>query len=187
MADPLNRGPENGPESGPSILRQELSVILAPRNGLVICALVSATLLVGAFLFEHVGGMAPCSLCIWQRWAHAAIILAAMIGLLMLPSRAALLLPAAAALASFGIAGYHAGVEWQLWEGPAGCKANLAAGLRAADLVDQLLATPVVRCDDVPWSLFGLSMAGWNALVSLDISAVALLSFILGDRVARRT
>ena len=66
MADPLNRGSE----SGPSILRQELSVILAPRNGLVICALVSATLLVGAFLFEHVGGMAPCSLCIWQRWAH---------------------------------------------------------------------------------------------------------------------
>ena len=133
MADPLNRGPENGPESGPSILRQELSVILAPRNGLVICALVSATLLVGAFLFEHVGGMAPCSLCIWQRWAHLSVIAA------------------------------------------------------AADLVDQLLATPVVRCDDVPWSLFGLSMAGWNTLFSLDISAVALLSFILGDRVARRT
>ncbi len=140
MADPLNRGPENGPKSGPSILRQELSVILAPRNGLVICALVSATLLVGAFLFEHVGGMAPCSLCIWQRWAHLG-----------------------------------------------GCTASLAAGASAADLVDQLLATPVVRCDDVPWSLFGLSMAGWNALFSLDISAVALLSFILGDRVARRT
>lgn len=187
MADPLNRGPENGPESGPSILRQELSVILAPRNGLVICALVSATLLVGAFLFEHVGGMAPCSLCIWQRWAHVAVIVASMIGLVMLPARTALLLPAAAALASFGIAGYHAGVEWQLWAGPTGCTANLNAGLGAADLVDQLLATPVVRCDDVPWSLFGLSMAGWNALFSLDISAVALLSFILGDRVARRT
>ena len=99
----------------------------------------------------------------------------------MLPSRAALLLPAAAALASFGIAGYHAGVEWQLWEGPAGCTANLAAGLGAADLVDQLLATPVVRCDDVPWSLFGLSMAGWNALLSLDIAGVALLAFILAD------
>ena len=88
MADPLNRGPENGsengPESGPSILRQELSVILAPRNGLVICALVSATLLVGAFLFEHVGGMAPCSLCIWQRWAHLGVIAAAASGLCLL-------------------------------------------------------------------------------------------------------
>ena len=187
MADPLNRGPENGPESGPSILRQELSVILAPRNGLVICALVSATLLVGAFLFEHVGGMAPCSLCIWQRWAHLGVIAAAASGLLLIPPRAALLLTLAAALTSFGVAGYHAGVEWQLWEGPAGCTASLAVGASAADLVDQLLATPVVRCDDVPWSLFGLSMAGWNSLFSLDMTAVALLSFILGDRVVKRT
>ena len=187
MADPLNRGPENGPESGPSIVRQELSVILAPRNGLVICALASATLLVGAFLFEHVGGMAPCSQCIWLRWAHLGVIAAAASGLLLIPPRAALLLTLAAALTSFGVAGYHAGVEWQLWAGPSGCTASLAAGASAADLVDQLLATPVVRCDDVPWSLFGLSMAGWNVLFSLDISAVALVSFILGDRVARRT
>ena len=187
MADPLNRGPENSPESGPSILRQELSVILAPRNGLVICALVSATLLVGAFLFEHVGSMAPCSLCIWQRWAHLGVIATAASGLLFIPPRAALLLTLAAALTSFGVAGYHAGVEWRLWEGPAWCTASLAADASAADLVDQLLATPVVRCDDVPWSLFGLSMAGWNALFSLDILAVSLLSFILGDSVARRT
>ena len=187
MADPLNRGPENGPESGPSILRQELSVILAPRNGLVICALVSATLLVGAFLFEHVGGMAPCSLCIWQRWAHLGVIAAAASGLLLIPPRAALLLTLAAALTSFGVAGYHAGVEWQLWAGPSGCTASLAAGASAADLVDQLLATPVVRCDDVPWSLFGLSMAGWNMLFSLDISAVAILALIFGGRVTRQT
>ena len=183
MADPLNRGPE----SGPPTLWQELSVILAPRNGLVICALVSATLLVGAFLFEHVSGMAPCSLCIWQRWAHLGVIVAAASGLLFIPPRAALLLSLAAALNSFGVAGYHAGVEWQLWEGPTGCTVSLTAGASAADLVDQLLATPVVQCDDVPWSLFGLSMAGWNALFSLDISAVALLSFIIGDRAARQT
>ena len=187
MADPLNSGPDHGRSSGPSTLQQELSVILAPRNGLVICALVSATLLAGAFLFEHVGGMAPCSLCIWQRWPHLGVMAAAASGLLLIPPRAALLLTFAAALTSFSVAGYHAGVEWQLWAGPSGCTASLAAGASAADLVDQLLATPVVRCDDVPWSLFGLSMAGWNALFSLDISAVALLSFILGDRVARRT
>ena len=183
MADPLNRGPE----SGLSSLRQELSVILAPRNGLVICALVSATLLVGAFLFEHVGGMAPCGLCIWQRWAHLGVIAAAASGLLLIPPRAALLLTLGAALTSFAMAGYHAGVEWQLWEGPAGCTASLAADASAADLVDQLLATQVVRCDDVTWSLFGLSMAAWNAVFSLDISAVAMLSFILGDRLAIRT
>ena len=84
MADPLNSGPDHGRSSSPSILQQELSVILAPRYGLVICALVSATLLAGAFLFEHVGGMAPCSLCIWQRWAHLGVMAAAASGLLLI-------------------------------------------------------------------------------------------------------
>ena len=180
MADPLNGRP-------PSQLARELSVILAPRHGLLICGAMSAVLLIAAFLFEYVGGMAPCSLCIWQRWAHVAVIGAAMAGLFILPSRAALLLPLAAALASFGIAGYHAGVEWRFWQGPGGCTANLAADLGTADLVDALLATPVVRCDDVPWSLFGLSMAGWNALLSLDIAGVALLAFLFGGRVTRQT
>ena len=115
------------------------------------------------------------------------VIAAAVSGLLLIPPRTALLLSLAAALISFGVAGYHAGVEWQLWEGPAGCTANLAAGLGAADLVDQLLATPVVRCDDVPWSLFGLSMAGWNVLLSVDIVALAMMSFIFGDRNRTRT
>ena len=183
MADPLNTGPGRPPSS----LRAELSAILAPRHGLMICALVSAALLTTAFLFEHVGGMAPCRLCIWQRWAHLGIIAAATAGLLALPPRTGLLLTFAAAMASFGIAFYHAGVEWHLWEGPAGCTASLASGASAADLVDQLLATPVVRCDDVPWSLFGLSMAGWNALFSLDISAVAFMAFIFGDRVTGQT
>ena len=163
-------------------VKQELSVLLAPRNGLIICGLVSAALLAGAFLFEYVGGLAPCKLCIWQRWAHVGIIVAAGAGLAFLPLRTALLITMAAALTSAGIAGYHAWVEWKLWEGPSGCSSALGGNLSASDLVDSLLATPVVRCDDVPWSLFGLSMAGWNTLLSLDISGVALLSFIFGGR-----
>jgi len=181
MAGPLT------PRKPPSQLRAELSAILAPRHGLMICAAMSAALLAGAFLFEHVGGLAPCRMCIWQRWAHVAVIGAAAAGLLALPPRIGLVLTCLAALASAGLAGYHAGVEWQLWAGPAGCTAGLAGGASAADLVDQLLATPVVRCDDVPWSLFGLSMAGWNMLFSLDISAVALLALIFGGRVKRQT
>ena len=180
MVDPLTPPPR------PS-LRDELSVILAPRNGMMICAAMSAALLVAAFLFEHVGGMVPCRLCIWQRWAHVAVIAAALVAMAMLPSRVGLVLIAAAALASFGVASYHAGVEWSLWAGPAGCTANLGSGASSADLVDQLLATPVVRCDDVPWSLFGLSMAGWNALLSLDITAVAIVAFIFGGRRARQS
>ena len=181
MAGPLTPG------KPPSRLRTELSVILAPRHGLIICATMSAALLAGAFLFEYVGGLAPCRMCIWQRWAHVAVIIAAAAGLLTLPARTGLVLALLAALASAGIAGYHAGVEWQLWQGPSGCTAGLASSASAADLVDQLLATPVVRCDDVPWSLFGLSMAGWNMLFSLDISAIAILSLIFGEHVTRQT
>jgi len=181
MVDPLtSRKP-------PSQLRTELSVFLEPRRALLICAAISAMLLMGAFLFEYVGGLAPCRMCIWQRWAHVAVIGAAFIGLTALPPRIGLGLTLLAALASAGIAGYHAGVEWQLWAGPSGCTAGLGSGASAADLVDQLLATPVVRCDDVPWSLFGLSMAGWNSLISLDISAVAILAMIFGGRVTRQT
>jgi disulfide bond formation protein DsbB len=180
VAGPLTQGPR-------PTLRADLSVILAPRNGLIICGAMSTALLAAAFLFEYVGGMAPCSLCIWQRWAHVAVIGAALIGMLILPARTGLLLAAAAALTSFGVAGYHAGVEWALWDGPSGCTANLGSAASSADLVDQLLATPVIRCDDVPWSLFGLSMAGWNALLSLDITAVAILAFIFGGRIERQT
>ncbi|MEK9719351.1 MAG: disulfide bond formation protein B, partial [Candidatus Puniceispirillum sp.] len=68
------------------------------------------------------------------------------------------------------------------WSGPDGCTANLSLDGNISQITDQLLATPVVRCDDVAWSLFGLSMAGWNALISLDIVAVALISL---RRIAR--
>jgi disulfide bond formation protein DsbB len=126
-------------------------------------------------------------LCIWQRWAHVAVIVCAL-GWLVISQpigaslRAGLAVTALAGMASVGIAGYHAGVEWQLWAGPAGCTAALSSGGSTADLVDSLLATPVIRCDDVPWSLFGLSMAGWNMLLSVDIVALAIMSFIFGDR-----
>ena len=173
-------------------LKKELSVLLAPQRGLVLCALISAALLGGALLFEHVGGMAPCSLCIRQRWAHVAVIVCAL-GWLVVSQpigaslRAGLIITALAGITSVGVAGYHAGVEWQLWAGPAGCTASLSSGGSTADLVDSLLATPVVRCDDVPWSLFGLSMAGWNMLLSVDIVALAMMSFIFGDRNRTRT
>ncbi|HBD52096.1 MAG TPA: hypothetical protein DC036_06320, partial [Alphaproteobacteria bacterium] len=133
-----------------------------------------------------------CSLCIWQRWAHVAVIVCAL-GWLVISQpigaslRAGLIITALAGITSVGVAGYHAGVEWQLWAGPAGCTASLSSGGSTADLVDSLLATPVVRCDDVPWSLFGLSMAGWNMLLSVDIVALAMMSFIFGDRNRTRT
>lgn len=165
-----------------SIAQEFDRLILPSGRALLVCGIISTSLLGGAFLFEIFGGLAPCSLCIWQRWVHAAIVLATLLGLSPLPRRPILGLVAVAAATSIAIAGYHAGVEWNLWQGPQGCTATLSSNLSTTALVDDLLATPVVRCDEVPWSLFGLSMAGWNALISIDILIVSLWGFARGKR-----
>ena len=162
-------------------MMQEIRYLLPVNRALLICAAMSSCLLLGAFLFEYVGGLVPCKMCIWQRWAHGAVILIALSGLLIsadIRKKAALLLVFLAAVTSASIAGFHAGVEWKLWDGPSGCSASLGNSGDMALLVDQLLATPVVRCDEVPWSLFGISMAGWNTILSLDIAGFALMSWL---------
>ena len=161
MADPIDR------YIIPPISRQ---------TGLLIAGLISTTLLGGALLFQYVGGLAPCSLCIWQRWPHLAVMILALAGLRGIQPRLMLILICLAGIVSAGLGAYHAGVEWRLWSGPTGCTASLALDGSIAAITDQLLATPLVRCDEVAWSLFGLSMAGWNALISLDIIAIALIS-----------
>ena len=147
------------------------------RLGLIIAGGISTTLLGGALLFQYIGGFAPCSLCIWQRWPHLAVIVVAFIGLHGVMPRRMLWLAFVAGSISVGLSGYHAGIEYGFWAGPASCTASLALDGDIKTLTQQLLNTPLVRCDEVPWSLFGLSMAGWNALISLDIIAAALISF----------
>ena len=150
--------------------------LIGQRLGLIIAGGISTTLLVSALLFQYVGGLAPCSLCIWQRWPHLAVIVVAFIGLRGIMPRGMLWLTFIAGSISAGLGGYHAGIEYGFWTGPAGCTANLALDGDIKTLTQQLLITPLERCDEAPWSFFGLSMAGWNALISLDIIAVALIS-----------
>ena len=150
--------------------------LIDQRLGLIIAGGISTTLLGSALLFQYVGGLAPCSLCIWQRWPHLAVIVMAFIGLRGIMPRGMLWLTFIAGSISAGLGGYHAGIEYGFWAGPTGCAANLVVDGNIKALTQQLLDTPLVRCDEVPWSLFGLSMAGWNALISLDIIAVALIS-----------
>jgi disulfide bond formation protein DsbB len=139
---------------------------------ILIAAGGSALLLALAFGFQHLGGLAPCALCLWQRWPHAAAIVVGALGL-ALPGAALPLLGAVAAGASGGIGGYHLGVEQGWWEGPATCSGGGAVGqLSVEELTAQIMAAPVVRCDEVAWSLAGLSMAGWNALLSFLLMAV---------------
>ena len=132
-----------------------------------------AGLLGAALAFEYLGGLAPCEMCLWQRWALAAALALALLGWATGHARAVLALAALAVLCGSGIAVFHVGVEQHWWQGITKCAASLSSGSNA-DVMAQILAQPLVRCDAVPWSLFGISMAGWNAVVSILIGGTAL-------------
>jgi disulfide bond formation protein DsbB len=154
--------------------------LLAPRAAPALLAHGSAALLLGALAFQHWGGLAPCVLCLWQRWPHVVAIAAGLVAMFLIRQgrRAAsgwVVLIAAAALAvTAGIGAYHAGVEWRWWEGTAACGATGPVANTAAALREQLLAAPVVRCDEIAWSLFGISMAGWNFIISGALALIGL-------------
>jgi len=123
-----------------------------------------ATLLAGALGFQFLGGMHPCELCMWQRWPHLAAIVLATAAFALPAARKPLLIAAGlAVLTSAGIAVLHVGVEQHWWVGPTTCSAT---GVPKGDFLAGMLAAPVIRCDAAAWSAFGISMAGFNALLS---------------------
>ena len=139
----------------------------APRlkQARLLALMIPAGLLGGALFSQYVGGLYPCEMCYWQRWPHAAAILLA-IGAYMSASngpRSRLLVKLAAfAVAVSGAIGlFHAGVEIGWWEGITQCTATGATSLQ------DILNVPLVRCDQVQWEFLGVSMAGWNAIISL--------------------
>ena len=136
----------------------------------------SAALLLGALAFQHIGGLAPCTLCIWQRWPHLIAVVAGLLAL-RLGGPALPVLGALAVLGSAGIAGFHAGVEQGWWAGLASCSAGSLAGISTADLLNPAVdvAAPV-RCDKVAWAFAGLSMAAWNRVISEGLAGVWLLA-----------
>ena len=143
-------------------------------------AVVAAAAILGAYYFQYVLGLAPCPLCLDERIAYyVAIPLAGLMavgarghvrrGLL----RAGLLVVGLVMLASAGLGAYHAGVEWQFWPGPADCSGPIQRFGRASDLLRQLNSVHVVRCDDAAWRFLGVSLAGYNVLISLVLAAIA--------------
>ena len=150
---------------------------MAQRTRLIILAMAgSLAALMGAFAFQYIGGLAPCHLCLLQRWPHAA---ALAIGLLALaiPGRLLPLAGAAAALTTAGIGIYHTGVERLWWAGPTSCSAGSIAGLDVKDLLDpSIVVAPVIRCVEVAWQMLGLSMASWNVVLSLGLALIWLLA-----------
>lgn len=136
----------------------------------------SAALLLAALGFQYFGGLAPCKMCIWQRWPHGAAILLALPAL-ALSGRLWPLLGGLAALTTAGIGAYHTGVERGWWPGPDSCTGGGGlAGLSGADLLSTENVAPVVMCDEVVWDFLGLSMASWNMLVALALAALWLMA-----------
>jgi disulfide bond formation protein DsbB len=144
----------------------------------LIALLLPLALLGGALGSQYLGGLHPCEMCYWQRWPHGAAILLALIAFTA-PSRSGqsrtFVLLAALAIAISGAIGvYHAGVEAKIFEGITTCTAN-SRGLSTAELLKQITHAPLVRCDQVQFRFLGVSMAGWNAILSLGGAALILL------------
>jgi disulfide bond formation protein DsbB len=147
------------------------AVRLAP----LLILLVSAAVVGGALFSQYVGGLQPCELCLYQRWPYYAVIVVTLVatiagnrGLTM----TVLVLAAAAFLVGAGLAFYHVGVEQHWFAGPTACTGGGAAGDSLEDFRRRLLAQQPVSCDQPQWTLFGVSLAGWNLLASLGLVAL---------------
>ena len=143
------------------------------RNLMLLAAFGSFALLAGAFIFQSLG-YAPCKMCIWQRWPHGVAIGA---GLLVLVTGPLLLwgvVGALGALVTSGIGAFHAGVEQGWWEGPSSCSGggNALGGMSGDQLLSLDAPVNIVMCDEIAWAFAGISMAGWNAIISLVLALI---------------
>ncbi|MCH2095774.1 MAG: disulfide bond formation protein B [Rhodobacteraceae bacterium] len=135
----------------------------------------SLALMLGALAFQYIGQMPPCTLCIWQRYPH---VLAILIGALALAVSGPALpfLGALSALATAGVALFHTGVERKWWDGLQSCSAPDISALSPQELLEAINNAPIVQCDQIPWQLFGLSMANWNAVISLGLAVLWVMA-----------
>ena len=139
---------------------------MTKRTLIMLASSGSAALLLGAWAFQHIGELPPCRMCIWQRYPHGVAVILGVLAFALPGIRPLPLLGALAATTTAGIGFFHAGVEKDWWEGPTTCTSGPIGGLSADELLDQIMSAPVVRCDEIPWEMFGISMAGWNGLLS---------------------
>jgi disulfide bond formation protein DsbB len=143
-------------------------------------AAISAATLAGAWFFQLALDIRPCPLCLEQRYAYyLAIPLGALLAFAAVKDTprsvlvAGLVILAAAALGNAWLGAYHAGVEWQFWQGPTECSGPVANLGSAGSLLQRLDTVKVVRCDEVQWRFLGLSLAGYSVLISLAMAAIA--------------
>jgi disulfide bond formation protein DsbB len=151
----------------------------------LIALLLPLALLGAALGSQYLGGLHPCEMCYWQRWPHAVAILLAVLAFTAPAesgrARALTLLAALAIAVSGAIGVYHAGVEAKIFEGFTQCTAT-GKGLSAAELLKQITHAPLVRCDEVQFRFLGISLAGWNAILSLGGAALITILTLKGRR-----
>jgi disulfide bond formation protein DsbB len=154
---------------------------MSSRLALAILLAGSVAVIGGALFSQYVGGLVPCELCLMERWPYyigipltlAALAAGGRRGLVISGVALVLLL----FLASSALAFYHVGVEQHWFQGPTACTGAGSAAHSVEALKAQLFAQQPVRCDEVQWSLFGVSLAGWNLAASLALSALALFAW----------
>ena len=144
---------------------------------IALATLGSLALFGGALLFQYYGGLAPCHLCLLQRWPHRIALGIGVVALLVpngVIQRVLALAGALTMVVSVGLGIYHSGVEQKWWEGPTTCTSGDISQVNADDLLNQIMNAPVVHCDQIAWSMWGLSMASWNAVISAVLVAIWL-------------
>lgn len=148
------------------------------RAFMLAAAAGSAGLLLGALAFQLIGGLPPCPLCLWQRWPHVLAVLAGGVALAW-PARLVAGLGALGAAGSAAVAAFHVGVEQKWWPGLASCSSGSIQGIGVDDLLNPALDVGrVVRCDEIAWQMWGISMAGWNGLISAGLAAIWIAALL---------
>ncbi len=144
----------------------------------------SAGMLAGALFFQLVMGLHPCVLCVYQRIPYLIVIVLASIAYILFAkdlNKIGLFLLTLCALALFadaGIAGFHVGVENKWWEGTTECGQNLPQNATLEELRRAIMEAPIVRCTDIAWQMFGISMAGFNMMIAFAMGVFTSMSVV---------
>lgn len=153
----------------------------AMRSAQWLALAVPAALLGGAYVGQYAFGLYPCEMCWWQRYAHFAALALAVLGLLTPRLRMFTALAGGAIIVAGLIGAYHAGVEYKWWEGATACSSAVNYG---DDPLKAILNVPIIRCDAVQWSLFGISLAGFDFLISVPAGLAVLGLLVRGRKAA---
>lgn len=174
------------------MLKTLIARLFEPTTALALICATSALSLVSAFIAQYGFGLLPCILCIYQRFPHGAAALIGAVFFFALKRNPKYLLPALLAVAAVEFTGgsialFHTGVEAHWWHGTPACGVPDISAMDVQAIHEMLNSDKVVRCDVPAWTLFGVSMAGYNALMSMGMAAYASLTMIGAVRKARQT